>query len=235
MAEGLLHLDHVTAGYGPTVIVEEISFDLEAGDTLALLGRNGVGKSTLLRTIMGHTRLHAGSARLGATALDRLPAFRRSALGIGYVPQERDIFRSLSVEENLTVAQRPGPWTVERIYELFPNLAARRANNGLHLSGGEQQMLSIGRALVGNPRLLLLDEPLEGLAPVVIEQILQALYTVRQGGELAIILVEQYARLALQFASRAMVLDRGRVVHHGPAATLAGDEALMGRYLGVMG
>ncbi len=235
MADRLLRLDRVTAGYGPTVVVEDVSLALEAGETLALLGRNGVGKSTLMRTIMGHTRLHGGSAHLDGVAIERLPAFRRSALGIGYVPQERDIFRSLSVEENLTVAQRPGRWTVEAVYGLFPNLAARRANNGLHLSGGEQQMLSIGRALVGNPRLLLLDEPLEGLAPVVIEQILKALYAVRQGGELTVVLVEQYARLALQFASRAVVLDRGRMVFDGAAATLAGDAALMGRYLGVMG
>ncbi len=231
----MLELDHVTAGYGPTVIVEDLSLKLEPGEVLAVLGRNGVGKSTLMKTIAGQTRLHGGQIRLSGECIGRMPSYRRSACGVGYVPQERDIFETLTIEENLRIAARPGRWTIEGIFDLFPNLAARRRNHGDEISGGEQQMLSIGRALVGNPSLLLLDEPLEGLAPVIVDQILKVLHLLRSSGGLTIILVEQYALLALEFAPRTIVLDRGRAVFDGKSDDLASNHELMSACLGVAG
>ena len=229
--EGLV-LDGVEAGYGETVVIEGISLSLPAGGTLAVLGRNGVGKTTLLATIAGHTRLRAGHIRFAGTEISTLPAYRRARLGIGLVPQEREIFPSLSVEENLAVAALPGAWTTPRVYELFPSLAERRRNRGNQLSGGEQQMLAIGRALMGNPRLLLMDEPLEGLAPVIIDALLAALDRLKAAGELALLLVEQHARLALEFAAGAIVLDRGAIVFSGASRELLKApqrlEALMG-------
>jgi branched-chain amino acid transport system ATP-binding protein len=229
--EGLL-LDGVEAGYGETVVLEAISLALAPGRTLAVLGRNGVGKTTLLATIMGHTALHAGHISFAGRDVSTLPPYRRARLGIGLVPQEREIFPSLTVEENLLVAAQPGPWSLARIYDLFPALASRRMNRGNHLSGGEQQMLAIGRALIGNPRLLLMDEPLEGLAPVIVDTLLGALVRVRREDHLALLLVEQHARLALEFAEDAIILDRGRVVFHGPSRKLLEAperlEALMG-------
>src|ERR1700676_5116447 len=168
-----LHVENIRAGYGDTVVLEGVTIDLAPGGTLAVLGRNGVGKTTLLATIMGHTTLHGGALEFAGAQLGTLPAYRRSRLGIGFVPQEREIFRSLTVEENLLVAARPGRWTLPRVYDFFPSLAERRSNRGNALSGGEQQMLSIGRALMGNPTLLLMDEPLEGLAPVIVETVLK--------------------------------------------------------------
>lgn len=229
----LLELDRVTAGYGPTVIIENLTLKMGAGDVLAVLGRNGVGKSTLMKTIVGQTRLHSGQIRLAGESIERMANYRRAVCGVGYVPQERDIFGSLTIEENLKIAARPGRWTVEGIFELFPNLAGRRRNHGNEISGGEQQMLSLGRALVGNPSLLLLDEPLEGLAPVIVDQILKVLHSLRSSGELTIILVEQYALLALEFAPRAIVLDRGRAVFDGKSQDLAGNPELMAACLGV--
>jgi len=227
-----LSLNGVEAGYGETVVLEGISLELAPGATLALLGRNGVGKTTLLATIMGHTVLRTGHIRFANRDVSALPPYRRARLGIGLVPQEREIFPSLTVEENLRVAAQPGPWSLARIYDLFPSLASRRNNRGNHLSGGEQQMLAIGRALIGNPALLLMDEPLEGLAPVIVDTLLNALGRVRREDHLALLLVEQHARLALEFAEAAMVLDRGAIVFHGPSRELLDAperlEALMG-------
>ncbi len=231
-ANGGLVLDGVEAGYGETVVLEGISLALPPGGTLAVLGRNGVGKTTLLATIMGHTALHAGHISFAGREVGALAPYRRARLGIGLVPQEREIFPSLTVEENLTVAAQPGPWSLARIYDLFPALASRRTNRGNHLSGGEQQMLAIGRALIGNPALLLMDEPLEGLAPVIVDTLLLALGRVRREDNLALLLVEQHARLALEFAEAAIILDRGRVVFSGPSQDLLAApqrlEALMG-------
>jgi branched-chain amino acid transport system ATP-binding protein len=229
--EGLV-LDRIEAGYGETVVLEGVSLAIKPGGTLAILGRNGVGKSTLLATIMGHTALHAGRISFAGRDISALPPYRRARLGIGLVPQEREIFPSLTVEENLLVAAQPGAWSLARIYDLFPSLASRRSNRGNHLSGGEQQMLAIGRALIGNPAILLMDEPLEGLAPVIVDTLLAALARVRREDHLALLLVEQHARLALEFAEEAIVLDRGRVVFAGPSRELLDAperlEALMG-------
>lgn len=231
----LLRLDRVTAGFGQTVIVEDVSFSLEPGGVLAVLGRNGVGKSTLMKTIAGQTRLHAGKVEFCGREISARASYFRARDGIGYVPQTRDIFQSLTVEENLLVAAQPGPWTIDRVYELFPNLKERRRNGGLQISGGEQQMLSIGRALMGNPRLLLLDEPMEGLAPVIVDRLTEIFQQLRDTGEFGIILVEQYVHLALSFAPRTIVLDRGRIVYDGGSADLADDPDKIAVYFGASG
>jgi len=218
-----LKLSGVRAGYGETVVLEDIALALPERGSLAVLGRNGVGKTTLLATIMGHTTLHAGKIALNEKPIEKDPVYARSRAGIGYVPQEREIFPSLSVEENLTVASQPGRWNVARVYDLFPRLAERRHHRGNQISGGEQQMLSIGRALMGNPGVLLLDEPLEGLAPIIIENLLMSLKKLLAEDALAIILVEQHAKVALQVTQEALVLSRGRIVHHGPSAALLAD------------
>ena len=215
-----LILNGVNAGYGETLVIEGVSLALAPGGTLAVLGRNGVGKTTLLTTIMGHTNLRAGQIAFAGQYISSIPAYRRAHLGIGFVPQEREVFRSLTVAENLSVAARPGAWTVTRIYDLFPPLAERRLHGGYHLSGGEQQMLAIGRALVGNPTLLLMDEPLEGLAPVIVDSLLTVLETLKSDRGLAMVLIEQHARIALQFAAEVLVLDRGRIVFYGSSRDL---------------
>lgn len=234
MSAGLV-VEDLVAGYGATVVLDGISFSLPAGGTLALLGRNGVGKSTLLNTLMGFTTRHKGSIRMGDRALEAMPTHVRNRLGLGFVPQEREIFQSLTVEENLAVAYRPGGWLAEAVFDLFPSLKARRRNFGNRLSGGEQQMLAVGRALVGAPKMLLLDEPMEGLAPIVIETLYDALTRIRDEQRLTILLVEQKVDLALAFAREAIVLDRGKIVYKGPSAPLAADEAAKGRLLGVAG
>jgi branched-chain amino acid transport system ATP-binding protein len=218
-----LAIRNLRAGYGDTVVLEDVELSLPEHGTLAILGRNGVGKSTLLATIMGHTTLHAGRIFFSQREIQELPVHRRSRLGIGYVPQAREIFPSLTVEENLTIAGRPGRWTLQRVYELFPRLAERRAHMGNQISGGEQQMLAIGRALMGNPLLLLMDEPLEGLAPIIVEGLLASLKKLIAEDSLAIVLVEQSARLALEITEAAIVLDRGRVAYSGRSAELLGD------------
>ena len=225
--------DGLTAGYGPTVVLDDVSFSLAPGDTLALLGRNGVGKSTLLNSLMGFTTRHKGSVRLGGLPVEGVPPHRRNRLGLGYVPQEREIFASLSVEENLAIARRPGGWPVEEVYRCFPSLAERRRHAGQKLSGGEQQMLAIGRALVGGPKVLLLDEPMEGLAPIVVDALYDALRIIRDARDLTMILVEQKAELALEFAQRAIVLNRGRIVYDGSSRALLSDPAAQARLLGV--
>ena len=232
---GALAIDSLRAGYGSTVVLEGVSLYLPPRGTLAILGRNGVGKSTLLSTIMGHTTRHGGSIRYGDQPLESLPPHRRARLGIGLVPQEREIFRSLTVEENLTIAVRPGRWTLPRLYDVFPSRAERRRNRGNELSGGEQQMLSIGRALMLNPSLLLLDEPLEGLAPVIADTVLKGLERLRQEEDLSILLVEQHAKIALSYSERALILDRGRIVHEGPSAELLQDPERLARLMGMTG
>jgi branched-chain amino acid transport system ATP-binding protein len=219
-AEAALVLDGVEAGYGETVILEDISLVVPPGGTLAVLGRNGVGKTTLLSTIVGRTTLRAGRIAFAGTDISALPGYRRARLGIGLVPQEREVFRSLTVEENLAVAARMGSWSVARVYDLFPQLAARRGSRGNQLSGGEQQMLAIGRALMSNPTLMLMDEPLEGLAPVIVDALLMALERLKHEDNLALVLIEQHARIALEFAAEAIVLDRGRIVFSGPSQEL---------------
>ena len=218
-----LRISGVRAGYGETVILEDVAFELPERSSLAVLGRNGVGKTTLLATLMGHTTFHSGQIHFNEKEVNALAVYERCRLGIGYVPQERMIFPSLTVEENLTVAGRPGRWTLERVYDLFPRLKERSGHRGNQISGGEQQMLAIGRALMGNPTLLLMDEPLEGLAPIIVESLLAALKKLLAEDFLALILVEQHAKLALQVTQSALVMSRGRVIHHGPSADLLSD------------
>jgi branched-chain amino acid transport system ATP-binding protein len=226
-----LTVENLVAGYGSTVVLEGLSFEVPAGGTLAVLGRNGVGKTTLLKTLMGYTTRHRGTLRLNGETLDELPVHARARLGLGYVPQGRDIFPSLSVHEHLAIAARPGGFTAEGVYALFPSLAERRRSTGNRLSGGEQQMLAIGRALMGAPRILLLDEPLEGLAPIIVETLFERLGELR--AELTIVLVEQKVDLALAFAAEAIVLARGKIVYRGPSSDLARDDSAQGRWLGV--
>jgi branched-chain amino acid transport system ATP-binding protein len=229
-AEPLLSLREVRAGYGDAVVLDGVSLEVPENGSVAVLGRNGVGKSTLLLTIMGMTRMHRGTIAFRGKPIVALPAHRRAQLGIGWVAQEREIFASLSVEENLTVAARPGLWNLKKIYDLFPRLAERRANLGNQLSGGEQQMLAIARALMTNPALLLLDEPLEGLAPIIVEELAAALKNL-QG--VAIILVEQHAEVALALTQDAVVIERGRIVHRALSAEFARDADTLERYLGL--
>jgi branched-chain amino acid transport system ATP-binding protein len=229
----LLQVEGVWAGYGEATVLEDISFALDAGASLGLLGRNGMGKTTLLATLMGATRQGRGSIRFDGRDLAAVPSHRRAHAGLGWVPQERDIFASLTVEENLTVVARAGPWDLRRVYGVFPRLEERRANLGNQLSGGEQQMLAMGRALMLNPRLLLLDEPLEGLAPLIVLELLGIIAQVVREGSMAVIVVEQHAHQILPITRQTLVLERGRVVHHGPSAELAADPALLERWLGV--
>lgn len=219
----LLRLSGVRAGYGPTVVLEDIELALPEHGSLAVLGRNGVGKTTLLGTVMGHTTLHGGSIEYRGQPVSGLPVYERSRLGMGFVPQGRYIFPSLTVEENLTVAERAGPWTLERVYGLFPRLAERRTHMGNQISGGEQQMLAVGRALMGNPALLLMDEPLEGLAPIIVDALLLVMQRLICEESLTVVLVEQSAKLALEVTERAIVLNRGRVVFSGASAELLAD------------
>ena len=232
MAE-LLAVEGITAGYGESVVLEDVSFALEEGDSMALLGRNGVGKTTLLVTLMGLTRLHRGTLRWRGADLAALPTHRRSHAGLGWVPQERFMFPSLTVEEHLTAVARPGRWTVPRVYGVFPRLAERRANFGNQLSGGEQQMLAIGRALMVNPQLLLLDEPMEGLAPIIVQELMNVIRELVDDGGMAVIVVEQHAKLALTLTRKAVVLDRGRVVHRADSDALLADPERLHRLVAV--
>jgi branched-chain amino acid transport system ATP-binding protein len=237
MTAGLV-LDNIRAGYGETVVLDGVSLSLPPKATLALLGRNGVGKTTLLATIMGHTTLHGGTVALDGRDISRAAAYRRNRLGLGWVPQEREIFRSLTVHENLDVASPRGAkkrWTVERVYDLFPRLAERRAHYGIQLSGGEQQMLAIGRALMSDPAFVLMDEPLEGLAPVIVDAVLAGIEKLRRDDDVAILLVEQHAKLALGVCAQAMVLDRGRVVYAGDSAMLLADPGKLSGLMGIEG
>ena len=234
MAEALLEFDGVDAGYGDTVIVEDLRLRLKEAESLSVIGRNGVGKSSLLATVMGLTTLHRGRILLAGNDLGRQPIHLRCRAGLGYVPQEREVFGSLTVAENLEVAAQTGPWNSERVFELFPLLAERRRHRGNQLSGGEQQMLSIGRALMGNPRVLLMDEPSEGLAPVIVEALERTIARLRDEAGIAIVLVEQHIRFALSFSSRCLVINRGRIVFDGASATLR-DENLLRKHMGLTG
>jgi len=223
----VLQLSAVRAGYGETIILEDVSFAVPERGAVAVLGRNGVGKTTLLATIMGHTTFHSGKIVFNSQEVSSSAVYERARAGIGYVPQDRLIFPSLSVEENLTVAGRPGRWTLERVYDLFPRLSERKHHRGNQISGGEQQMLAVGRALMGNPTLLLMDEPLEGLAPIIVEMLLKALKRLITEDSLAVILVEQHAKLALQVTRTALVMRRGKIVHQGDSdALLANPDHL---------
>ena len=230
MAEALLELRNVRAGYGDAVVLDGISLAIPEAGNVAVLGRNGVGKSTLLLTIMGFTRVHQGSVFWKGKDITRLAPHQRAQQGIGWCAQEREIFPSLSVEENLLVASRPGQWDLQKMYEVFPRLRERRTNMGNQLSGGEQQMLAIARALMTNPSLLLLDEPLEGLAPIIVEELARSLRTI---GPVATVLVEQHTEIALSLAAEALVIERGRAAWQGPAAQLESDAALLERYIGL--
>jgi branched-chain amino acid transport system ATP-binding protein len=229
----LLKVQDLSAGYGEAVVLNGVSFALGEGETLALLGRNGTGKTTLINTLAGATRQHGGTIALGGAMLHKLPSHERAAAGIGWVPQERNIFKSLTVHENLTAVARPGRWTPERVYEMFPRLAERKGNLGTQLSGGEQQMLAVGRALVLNPKLLLLDEPLEGLAPIIVQELLRAIARITRDEGLSAIIVEQHPQAILAISDAAIVLDRGTVVHASSAQALRESPEQLDRLLGV--
>jgi branched-chain amino acid transport system ATP-binding protein len=229
-----LALRGVSAGYGETVVIEDINLSLAAGECVSVIGRNGVGKTTLLSTIMGHTTLHSGAVTLDGQNLNAVPCFRRALAGIGFVPQEREIFPSLSVRENLDIAARPGDWTLPRVFELFPRLKERLDNMGNQLSGGEQQMLSIARALLTNPTILLMDEPTEGLAPVLVETLTDVLTRLRAESALSIILVEQNSRVAFSFSTRTLILDKGRIVYDGESEPLRADPDRLAKLIGLV-
>jgi branched-chain amino acid transport system ATP-binding protein len=233
MAE-LLAIEKLTAGYGEAVVLSDVSLAVEEGQSLALLGRNGMGKTTLVNSIVGVTRYRGGTIRLGGRDITRLRADQRAHAGVGWVPQERNIFKSLTVDENLTAVARAGPWTTAKVYAMFPRLAERRRNLGNQLSGGEQQMLAVGRALILNPRIILLDEPLEGLAPIIVEELLAALKRIIREEGLSAILVEQNAKKILGVTDRAAVIERGAIVHQGESAALAADRSILEKYLGVV-
>lgn len=239
MTDMLLEAGGLSAGYGETIVLEDLSLRVAAGEAVAILGRNGVGKSTLLLSLLGLTTRHGGVVRYRGDEISSWPAYRRARAGLALVPQEREIFKSLSVEENLQVSAMGGDtratpdWSLERVYDLFPRLHERRRNLGNQLSGGEQQMLAIGRALIGNPRVILFDEPFEGLAPVIVDQLVDAFWKLRADGGMGVVLVEQHAELGLELTERALVLDRGREVWSGRSSELAAAPELLGALVGL--
>jgi branched-chain amino acid transport system ATP-binding protein len=232
MAE-LLRVEDLSAGYGEAQVLDRVSLTMNEGDSVALLGRNGMGKTTLLTTLMGFTRVFSGAIAWRGASFARVPPFRRARAGLGWVPQERHVFASLTVEEHLQAVARPGAWNRDRVYRLLPRLEERRRNLGNQLSGGEQQMLAIGRALMTNPQLLLLDEPMEGLAPILVQELLRAIRDLIGEGALAVIIVEQHARLALGITRQAVVLERGRIVHQSTSASLLDDAVTLDRLVAV--
>ncbi|WP_413457847.1 ABC transporter ATP-binding protein [Herbaspirillum huttiense] len=229
----LLALEKVSAGYGDSIVLEEVSFSMQEGESLALLGRNGVGKTSLLITLMGLTRLHGGSIHWRGSNIARVPTHKRAHAGLGWVPQERFMFPSLSVEEHLTVVERGGKWNLQKIYSIFPRLHERRHNMGNQLSGGEQQMLAIARALMVSPSILLLDEPMEGLAPIIVQELLKVIRRLVSEEGMSVIVVEQHARMALSLTQRAIVLDRGRIVHASDSQSLLDDGQTLDRLVAV--
>ena len=229
----LLSIENLSAGYGEAIVLSNVSLNLAEGQALALLGRNGMGKTTLVNTVVGVTRYFGGTIVLDGTDITKLRPDQRAHIGIGWVPQERNIFKSLTVHENLTAVAQPGRWTAEKVYKLFPRLEERRKNLGNQLSGGEQQMLAVGRALVLNPRVMLLDEPLEGLAPIIVEELLAALRRIIRDDGMSAILVEQNAKKILGVTHHAIILERGCIVHAADSAALAADRAALETHLGV--
>ncbi|WP_219214189.1 ABC transporter ATP-binding protein [Variovorax boronicumulans] len=228
----MLETRKLSGGWGPTLVVEDLSLRIDSGETLAVVGRNGVGKSTLLELIVGRARRRSGGILLGHADVGDLAIHQRARAGLAYVPQGREVFPSLTVAEHLQIAARPGDWTQQRVLDLFPRLGERLASHGNQLSGGEQQMLAIARALLGNPRVLLMDEPFEGLAPIIVEHLVGSIRKVVQRSALALLIVEQRVDIALELSHRCLVMDRGRVVFEGASNELARDErrvaALMG-------
>ena len=235
MSNTVLNTVGVTAGYGDTVVLDSLSLSLGEGESISVIGRNGVGKTTLLATLMGHTTLHGGEIFLAGEDQSNTPSFERVKAGLGYVPQEREIFPSLTVDENMNIGAKPGQWTAEKLFELFPNLAERRRNMGNQLSGGELQMLAIARALMTNPKVLLMDEPSEGLAPVIVEELFRVMTQLRDTGGMSIILVEQNTRIALDFSKRIMVMDRGRIIFDGESDVLNRDPSKLEELIGLSG
>ncbi|MFY9840867.1 MAG: ABC transporter ATP-binding protein [Xanthobacteraceae bacterium] len=229
----LLTIERLSAGYGEAVVVSNVSLSLVEGKALALLGRNGMGKTTLINTIVGVTRRFGGSIALDGVDITAMRPEQRAHAGVGWVPQERNIFKSLTVHENLTAVAQPGRWTAEKVYALFPRLQERRGNLGNQLSGGEQQMLAVGRALVLNPRVMLLDEPLEGLAPIIVDELLAALRRIIREEGVSAILVEQNAKKILGVTDHAIIIERGAVVHTADSGALAADRAALETHLGV--
>jgi branched-chain amino acid transport system ATP-binding protein len=229
----LVRLDNVTAGYGDSVVLEEVSLSMEESGSLALLGRNGVGKTTLIVTLMGFTRVRSGQLSWRGKDIATVPSYQRARSGLGWVPQERFMFPSLTVEEHLTAVAQAGHWTLRKVYELFPRLEERRTNLGNQLSGGEQQMLAIARALMVNPSLLLLDEPMEGLAPIIVQELMGVIGNLVKTSGMAVIVVEQHAKLALTLAKEAIVLERGRVVHRSDSESLMRDPEALQRLIAV--
>jgi branched-chain amino acid transport system ATP-binding protein len=229
----LLTIDRLSAGYGEAIVLSDVTLSLQEGLSLALLGRNGMGKTTLVNSIVGVTRYRGGAIRLAGRDITRLRPDQRAHAGVGWVPQERNIFKSLTLHENLTAIARPGPWTPDKVYALFPRLGERKTNMGNQLSGGEQQMLALGRALVLNPKLVLLDEPLEGLAPIIVEELLAALKRITREEGLSAILVEQNAQKVLDVTDRAVILERGMIVYTGDSAELKDDRQVLEKYIGV--
>ena len=228
----MLEIRGLRGGWGPTTVIEDLDLDLSGGETVAIIGRNGVGKTTLLELIMGRAQIHAGAVRLVGRDIAALPTFRRSDAGLGYVPQEREVFPSLTVRQNIGVARRPGSWTEAKLFELFPGLEARVGNYAWQLSGGEQQMLAIARALIGNPRMILMDEPTEGLAPVVVQQVVKAIRAIASHGDVTLLIVEQRIETVLAIGERCLVMDRGRIVHDEAAATLRREPQRLARLVG---
>ena len=233
MTDPLLEIEGLDVGYGEGIVINGLALTIEPGGSLAVLGRNGAGKSTLLLAVAGHLTPRAGRIRFAGQDITTVPPHRRCRLGIGWVPQGREVFAPLSVEENLQIAVAPGAWTIDRVYELFPKLRERRANFGNQLSGGEQQMLAIGRTLVTNPRLLLLDEPLEGLAPVVAQDVARCITEITQGENMAVVLIEQHAGFALRLAQHAIILERGLTVRSGTSTAVAEDRDALEQFVGI--
>jgi branched-chain amino acid transport system ATP-binding protein len=231
----LLAIANLRAGYGEAVVLPDMTLSLPEGQVLALLGRNGTGKTTLINSIVGVTRRFGGTLSLSGQDITALRPDQRARAGVGWVPQERNIFRSLTVEENMTAVAQPGPWTVEQVYRMFPRLEERRNNFGNQLSGGEQQMLAIGRALTLNPKVLLLDEPTEGLAPIIVEELLRALGTITRTSGICSVIVEQNAQKVLGLADRVVILERGTIVHDAASDALKADATVLERHLGVSG
>src|SRR5215467_1747386 len=229
----LLAIERLCAGYGEAIVLSDISFRLDEGQSLALLGRNGMGKTTLVNSIVGVTRYRGGTITLAGRDITRLPPEQRALAGVGWVPQERNIFKSLTVHENLAAVALPGPWTPDKVYGMFPRLAERKTNLGNQLSGGEQQMLAVGRALVLNPKIVLLDEPLEGLAPIIVEELLSALNRIIRDEGMSAVLVEQNPQKILGVTDRAVILERGAIVHEAESETLRADRTVLETYLGV--